>query len=61
MKTIPLGMLYVNDTFFYKGQKHRANSVSRIKEINSVCCTNTETKKRIWLDIDTPVEIEEEK
>lgn len=60
MKTIPLGLLHVKGTFFYKGQKHKANSVSRIKEINSVCCTNLETKKRIWLDIDTPVEIEEE-
>lgn len=53
-----LGYLKVKDTFYLDGHKHKANSLGN-KDINNVCCTNLETKKRIWLDVDTEVEVEE--
>ena len=58
MRKTQLGWLKLGDTFFFNGQKHKSNSLGN-KSINNVCCTNLETKKRIWLDVDTDVEVEE--
>lgn len=58
MKKTQLGWLKIGDTFFFNGQKHKASSLGN-KAINNVCCINLETKKRIWLDVDTDVEVEE--
>jgi len=57
MKSIKLGFLKIGDTFYFDGKQYKANSVSD-KPINNVCCTNLETKKRIWLDVDTEVEVD---
>ena len=59
MTTIELGFLRRGDTFYHEGQKHRANYVGH-KDYNNICCTNLETKKRVWFDTATEVMIEEE-
>lgn len=61
MKKTKLGYLKVKDMFYLDGHKHKANSFNENKNINAVCCTNLETKKRVWLDVDTEVEVEDEK
>lgn len=58
MSNIKLGFLKIGDTFYFDNKQYKANSVSD-KPINNVCCTNPETKKRIWIDVDTIVEVDE--
>ena len=57
-KVTNLGWLKFGDTFYFEGQKHKAKSLGN-KDINNVCCINLETKRRVWLDVDTEVEVEE--
>ena len=58
MITKNLGYLRIGDEFYFKGQKHKATSLGN-KDMNNVCCMNLETKKRIWLDVTTDVDVKE--
>lgn len=58
MKTVNLGHLKIGDTFYFEGQKYRANSLGD-RPINAVNCTCVDTKKRERLDVDTEVEVED--
>lgn len=58
MKTKDLGYLRKGDKFYFNGQKCTAISLGN-KNMNNVCCMNLETKKKIWLDVTTIVEVEE--
>ena len=60
LKITNLGWLKIGDTFYFEGQKHKAKSLGN-KDINNVCCINLETKRRVWLDVDTEVEVEDGK
>jgi hypothetical protein len=58
-KITNLGYLYYEDTFYFEGQKYRIDSIGN-KDRNNVCCTNLETRKIKWFDVDTEVEKEQE-
>ena len=58
MITKDLGFLRIGDEFYFEGQKHKACSLGN-KDMNNVCCMNLETKKKIWLDVTTYVDVEE--
>lgn len=53
-----LGYLRIGDEFYFEGQKHKACSLGN-KDMNNVCCINLVTKKKIWLDVTTDVEVDE--
>lgn len=60
-KITNLGYLYYEDTFYFEGQKYKINSIDGHKDINNVCCTNLETRRIKWFDVDTEVEVEDGK
>ena len=55
MKT-RLGFLRIGDTFYFKGEKYKVNSLSD-RPFNNVNCTNLATQKRKRFDVDNDVEI----
>ena len=57
-KKTELGFLKIGDTFYFNGEKYKANSLGN-KDQNNVMCVNIATKKREWLDVTTDVEIVE--
>lgn len=59
-KITNLGWLYYEDTFYFEGQKYKIDSIGN-KDRNNVCCTNLETRKIKWFDVDTEVEVEDGK
>lgn len=58
MITTELGYLRIGDEFYFEGQRYKACSLGN-KDVNNVCCSNLETKKRLWLDVTTDVQISE--
>lgn len=59
MKKTELGWLKIGDEFYINNQKHKSLGLGN-RDINNVLCINLETKKRIWLDTTSDVELKEE-
>jgi hypothetical protein len=58
MKTTRLGFLQIGDTFYFKGEKYKVNSLGD-RPFNNVNCTNLVTQKRKRFDVDSDVGIAE--
>lgn len=60
MSKTHIGDLRRGDVFILDGQKYKISGLSITKEVNNVLCVGVDVKRtRIWLDVDTEVEVEE--
>lgn len=52
-----IGYLRLYDEFYFEGEKFKIVGINSYRSFNNVLCYNSETKKRIWLDQGSEVEI----
>jgi len=57
---VNLGELNFGDVFTFKEKQYYPKSIDSRMDINNVCCREVGSSKTIWLDVDTPVEIQED-